>query len=47
LASSKFTNSPIHQFDNNHLSMIEIGVIGAGELGGAIAHVLAQRDVAG
>jgi len=27
--------------------MIEIGVIGAGELGGAIAHVLARRDVAG
>src|SRR4026207_1570178 len=27
--------------------MFEIGVIGAGELGGAVAHVLAQRDVAG
>jgi len=27
--------------------MFEIGVIGAGELGGAIAHVLARRDVAG
>lgn len=27
--------------------MIEIGVIGAGELGGAIAHVLARRNTAG
>jgi len=27
--------------------MIEIGIVGAGELGGAIAHVLARRDVAG
>src|SRR5262245_2426039 len=27
--------------------MIEVAVIGAGELGGAIAHVLARRDVAG
>lgn len=26
--------------------MFEIGVIGAGELGGAIAHVLARRDIA-
>jgi malate dehydrogenase len=27
--------------------MLEIAIIGAGELGGAIAHVLARRDVAG
>jgi malate dehydrogenase len=45
----EFTHSPTHEFTNSTIitvAMLEIGVIGAGELGGAIAHVLARRDVA-
>jgi malate dehydrogenase len=35
------------QIDNNSSGMPDVAIVGAGELGGALAHVLASRDLAG
>ena len=35
----------LHSHYNNRTPMREVAIVGAGELGGAVAHVLARRDV--